>query len=80
MDSVNPANGEILASFPGADEHAIERALAHAATAAPVWSKTAFADRAGFLRSLAANLHKVEAKLARFGVPYVDGCVHRLNV
>ncbi len=65
MDSVNPASGEILASFPGADEHAIERVLAHAAAAAPVWSKTAFADRAGLLRSLAANLRKVEAKLAR---------------
>lgn len=65
MDSVNPASGEILASFPGADQLAIEQALAHAAVAAPVWSKTAFADRAGFLRSLAANLRRDEGKLAR---------------
>ncbi|MEK6772197.1 MAG: NAD-dependent succinate-semialdehyde dehydrogenase [Pseudomonadota bacterium] len=65
MDSVNPASGEILASFPGADQLAIERALAHAATAAPVWSMTAFADRAGLLRSLAANLRRDEGKLAR---------------
>lgn len=45
LESVNPATGEVLATYPVADEDAVRAAVAKARKAAKVWSALSFDER-----------------------------------
>src|SRR5690606_8089141 len=45
LDSVNPATGEVLATYPIADEDAVRAAVAKARKAAKVWGALSFDER-----------------------------------
>jgi succinate-semialdehyde dehydrogenase/glutarate-semialdehyde dehydrogenase len=63
--SVNPATGETLATFPEATSDEVESALARAASAFERWRRTAFAERARWMRAAAELLERDKERLAR---------------
>jgi len=54
--TVNPVNGELLQLFEPYDAAGVEARLATAATAAPMWAKSSFADRSRLLVTVAELL------------------------
>ncbi len=64
MQSINPANGELLASFPLWNDARIDRALSTAAVAAPVWAALPLSQRCQSLRDVAAVLRQQRVALA----------------
>jgi succinate-semialdehyde dehydrogenase/glutarate-semialdehyde dehydrogenase len=54
--TVNPATGQLLQSFEPYDDAGVERRLAAAANAAPVWARSTFGERARLLITAAELL------------------------
>ncbi len=65
IHSINPANGQTLASFPVHDAAAVDRTLAAAAQAQRAWRQRPVAERAGLLVALAGVLRQNKAHYAR---------------
>lgn len=65
FQSINPANGELLAEYPAWDGAAVEQALAQAAAAAPAWAATPLTQRCELMRRAAAGLRERREALAR---------------
>ena len=65
ITSVNPATGEVLATFPASTEGQVEAALAAAQVAFLAWRRTSFAERSARTRALAAVLRRNADRYAR---------------
>lgn len=65
MQSINPANGEVLATFPEMTDAEVDRALAKAQEAYVAWRKTSFTARAAKVHALAGLIRKKRDDLAR---------------
>ncbi len=65
FQSINPANGELLAEYPAWDGAAVEQALAQAAAAAPAGAATPLTQRCELMRRAAAVLRERREALAR---------------
>ena len=63
--SINPFNGNVLASFAGHTPHEVERALAQSARMAPIWREAGFAPRAQLLLEVARLLRERQGEYAR---------------
>jgi succinate-semialdehyde dehydrogenase / glutarate-semialdehyde dehydrogenase len=77
ITSLNPATGEVLATFDAHGEAQIEAALAASAQDQKSWRRTALEDRCGLLRRVAAQLRERKPQLARLitlemGKPIVE--------
>lgn len=64
LESINPANGKLLAQFPAWDAARIDGALTEAARATPAWQRTSLAERATILRAAATRLRQNAAAYA----------------
>ncbi len=64
IQSVNPATGELLATFEAATPAQIERVLDAAQRAYRSWRGTPFTERATLMRRAAAGLRQQQARLA----------------
>jgi succinate-semialdehyde dehydrogenase len=64
-ESINPATGATIATWPFADAARIEATLSTAALAARDWRKRSLAERAALLRGVAAQLRLNSDKLTR---------------
>jgi succinate-semialdehyde dehydrogenase/glutarate-semialdehyde dehydrogenase len=64
IQSVNPATGQLLASFDALDQAAIENRLARAWAAFTLWKRTPFSERAGLLIRAAEILEAQAQELA----------------
>jgi succinate-semialdehyde dehydrogenase/glutarate-semialdehyde dehydrogenase len=78
MQSINPATGEILETFPEASAADLERAVAAAHAAFLEWRQTSFATRSPLMRRAADVLRARRAEFARtmaleMGKPVVQG-------
>lgn len=62
--SINPANGDALASFETWDDQTLERAIQQAANAVPLWSASNVQKRSACLRKLAERLLERKQELA----------------
>ncbi|MEE9157727.1 MAG: aldehyde dehydrogenase family protein, partial [Gammaproteobacteria bacterium] len=62
---INPANGEISATVPYGNAEDVDAAVSAARNAFASWSQTSAAERAGFLRKLAAEGKKRNADLTQ---------------
>jgi len=65
IESRNPVNDELLASFEPLDERGIDDRLARAATAFSSWKRTPFAERSRLLNRVADLLEADTGRLAR---------------
>lgn len=65
FQSINPATGEVQASYPAWDAATLEQALTVAAAAAPAWAATPLAERCELMRRAAALLRERREALAR---------------
>jgi succinate-semialdehyde dehydrogenase/glutarate-semialdehyde dehydrogenase len=65
IQTVNPATGELLETFPALDEAELEERLARAWTTARTYRRTSFAERAAWLRAAADLLDAEQAEIAR---------------
>lgn len=63
--SINPANGEVLATIPVWDENQIEKALSQAAQAAPSWAARTISERCAFIRVAGEELRRRREELAK---------------
>jgi acyl-CoA reductase-like NAD-dependent aldehyde dehydrogenase len=77
MESVNPTNGEVLATFAAATAAQIEEVLDGAQRAYRAWRGTPFAQRAALMQHAAAYLRREQARLAalitaEMGKPIVE--------
>ncbi|HET9595710.1 MAG TPA: NAD-dependent succinate-semialdehyde dehydrogenase [Anaeromyxobacteraceae bacterium] len=78
IESVNPATGEQLASFPETPPGEVDRVLTAALAAQRAWARAPFAERAAPMRRAAALLRERSGELARLmalemGKPLKDG-------
>ncbi len=64
LDVVNPATGQVFATCPAASTEELDRAVAAARRAFQSWKKTTYAERAGYVRNLAAVLREHQTWLA----------------
>ena len=64
LDSINPATGELLTTFPLGNSTDVERAVSAAETAFKVWSKTSPAQRQDALLKIADLLEAKKDQLA----------------
>jgi len=64
FQSVNPATGQIIASWEQHSDRSIDQTLKQANTAFLKWSQTPYAEKADFLLELAGQLRKNSAELA----------------
>jgi len=64
-DVINPATGEISARVPYGNTEDVDAAVSAARNAFPSWSQTSAAERADFLRKLAAEGEKRNADLTQ---------------
>ncbi|MET0498670.1 MAG: aldehyde dehydrogenase family protein [Steroidobacteraceae bacterium] len=64
-DSINPATGALLASYPFLSDAEIEAALARARRASGPWAATSFVTRGEILRSIATWLRRERDEIAR---------------
>jgi succinate-semialdehyde dehydrogenase len=62
--SRNPANGELIATYPHQTPDEVERTLAAAAAAFEIWRATRMADRLGCYRRLATTLRERSEAIA----------------
>jgi succinate-semialdehyde dehydrogenase / glutarate-semialdehyde dehydrogenase len=65
MKSINPATGEVLATFDTLDAGAIEARVARAAETFRSWRQTSFPERAALMLQAADNLESRSAELGR---------------
>src|SRR5881398_111020 len=77
LKSIDPATGRELASFPEADEAAIESALARAWTSRHAWREAGLGMRASLMRSVAGVLRTDKSRYAalltsEMGKPIVE--------
>jgi acyl-CoA reductase-like NAD-dependent aldehyde dehydrogenase len=77
IQSVNPANGELLATFAAATAGQIEQALDAAHRAYGTWRRTQFAQRTALMQQAAAYLRREQERLAllitaEMGKPIVE--------
>lgn len=77
FDSLNPATGEVVATYPLHDAEAVNAAVVRARAAAAVWSSLSFAERARRLTTWAGVLARRIAQLAEVvhaetGKPHPD--------
>jgi succinate-semialdehyde dehydrogenase/glutarate-semialdehyde dehydrogenase len=78
IESINPATGERVATFPSATPEEIDRILTEAVQAQKEWAQTSFADRAKPMRKAATLLKERAKDLAKImaiemGKPLKDG-------
>lgn len=78
MQSINPATGKVLHSYPETSDADLSDILTHAGQAAQDWAQSTFATRVGHMRRLASLLRErasVYAKLmaAEMGKPLPQG-------
>jgi succinate-semialdehyde dehydrogenase/glutarate-semialdehyde dehydrogenase len=78
IQSVNPANGEVLESFESSTDAEVDRAAQRAHDAFGVWRKKSFVERAKVLLAAAARLKGAKDDYARtmaleMGKPIVEG-------
>ena len=64
IQSINPANGEVIESFEPFTEEQIDQTLARASAAFRQWRGTSFAERATLMRAIAKTLRAQRAELA----------------
>ncbi len=64
VPDINPANGQILTLISGADKDVVDRAVAAAQEAFPVWSGMKRVQRADALRAMAARLEEQGERIA----------------
>ncbi len=62
---INPANEQVLAQVDGADEHAVDLAVAAAQRAFAGWSHTPSGERAAYLRAIAAGVESRRERLVQ---------------
>jgi len=77
ITSINPANGQELATYPLHSSQQVEQKLHAAAQAQRAWAQTLLADRAALLNSVAAVLRRNREKYAQLitremGKPIVE--------
>jgi len=65
MDVINPATEDVLAVCPRASKAQLDKAVAAAKAAFPVWSKTTIAERKKALLAIAEAIEKNAGELAR---------------
>jgi succinate-semialdehyde dehydrogenase / glutarate-semialdehyde dehydrogenase len=65
LRSINPTDGSLLQTYEAHSEAEVERALAAAAAAAPVWGATAVTERGALLQRAAQVLRARREELAR---------------
>jgi succinate-semialdehyde dehydrogenase/glutarate-semialdehyde dehydrogenase len=65
MKSVNPATGEVLATFDSLDGAALEARLTRAADAFPRWRRTSFDERSALMQRAAEHLESRSDELGR---------------
>lgn len=63
--SINPATGELLASFPALTPEELDARLECAAAASALWKRTSFSERAALLRKAADILEAEAERLGR---------------
>ncbi len=64
FQSINPANGELIATYEPISPEALERALKASSNAFEAWRQTSFRERAKVLKAVAAQLRKDAGMLA----------------
>ena len=64
IESINPANGELLRSFEPLSDEAVQQKIAAAAEAAKSYRETSLGDRALWMRKLAALIEQETEELA----------------
>ena len=64
LEVINPATGEVFARCPAAGRAELERAVAAARRAFPLWSATSYDDRTQLVKSMAAALRANQDSLA----------------
>lgn len=64
MQSINPASGEVLRTYPEHDDNEVEACLARVKAASLSWSETSFDERATLLRAVADRLDAQREALA----------------
>jgi succinate-semialdehyde dehydrogenase / glutarate-semialdehyde dehydrogenase len=65
IESINPANGEVIESFQPFTDEQIDQTLARARDAFHQWRGTSFPQRATLMRAVAKTLRAQRAELAR---------------
>lgn len=65
IESINPANGEVLRSFDALSDDALQQKIAVAAAAAKSYRETRLNDRALWMRKLATLIEQESEELAR---------------
>jgi succinate-semialdehyde dehydrogenase/glutarate-semialdehyde dehydrogenase len=65
LESINPATGDVLASFPAASPGEIESAIAGADAAQRAWRRTSFDERAAAMHRFAEHLRRRRDDYAR---------------
>ena len=81
---INPANGEVSARVPYGNAEDADAAVSAARNAFDSWSQTSAAERAGFLRKLAAEGEKRNADLTQtiideLGMPVQNAAVFQVD-
>src|SRR4051812_50057033 len=64
VTTVDPATGQVLATYPGSDVDGVLSVLAAVADAQPAWAARPAEERAELVRAVAAQLRKQAADLA----------------
>jgi succinate-semialdehyde dehydrogenase/glutarate-semialdehyde dehydrogenase len=65
FQSINPASGEVLASFNTWDARELEQTLQAVADTNPSWQATGLKDRCDLMRNVARQLRKEKTRLAK---------------
>ncbi len=83
-DVINPATGEVSARVPYGNAEDVDAAVSAAKNAFPSWSQTSAAERADFLRKLAAEGEKRNADLTQtiideLGMPVQNAAVFQVD-
>ena len=78
FESINPATGKRLASYPQTDPQAVQAALEEAARVQVAWRRTPMSERAKRLQAVGARLRQDQERLARLmaeemGKPIAQG-------
>ncbi len=81
---INPANGEISATVPYGNAADVDAAVSAARNAFASWSQTSAAERADFLRKLAAEGHRRNADLTQtiideLGMPIQNAAEYQVD-
>lgn len=64
LEVINPATGQVFARCPAAGRADLDRAVAAARRAFPLWSRRSFAERAEDIRRMSAQLREHQRELA----------------